>query len=714
MKRAFLPITLFLLISLESMGQCADPPTVTLSSFSGSTCGTTPVTITGNTFGGNASIVTLNASGSGKVNPASTAKQPFDFTYTPTAGDIGTIVLITITTNLPKDPACVAAIVTYTLSVSAYPSAPLVGNIIQPTCTVSTGGIDLHGLPATGPWTIVRNPGGILTSGSGTTTTLAGLTSGTYVFTVTNSAGCTSIASADAVINPQPPVPTAPIIGAISNPTCTISTGVVGLTGLPPSDLWTITRTPGGVITTGSGSTLAISGLAPGTYAFTVTSSTGCTSVASANVVINAQPTFPSAPSIGTITIPTCAIPTGSVLINGLPATGSWTLTRYPDNITSQGAGANITLTGIPVGQYNFSVTNAAGCFSRMSANVIIPSQPLTPSAPLIGAITQPNSGQQTGSAALNGLPENGTWTLTINPGNVTTSGSGVTKTISGLSAGTYSFTVTNSSGCTSVPSSSFAITSSNGAPELIITNPAPVCSPQTINLTAAGITAGSTPNLTFTYWINAGATVLYNTPSDASDGTYYIKGTTTDGLFTLKPVTVSVYHVPLANPGPDQILANVSEATLNAQLEYKYETGFWSLISGSGEILDITNPKSTVNGLSKGKNIFSWTVSNGVCPSSSKDVMINVREHALQTLITPNMDGKNDYFLLKGNDNSGKIELVIFDRRGAEVYKNNNYDDSWNGVDFNGRPLADDTYFYLVKADNGTLPIKGYIVVRR
>jgi hypothetical protein len=130
MKRAFLPITLFLLISLESMGQCADPPTVTLSSFSGSTCGTTPVTITGNTFGGNASIVTLNASGSGKVNPASTAKQPFDFTYTPTAGDIGTIVLITITTNLPKDPACVAAIVTYTLSVSAYPSAPLVGNII--------------------------------------------------------------------------------------------------------------------------------------------------------------------------------------------------------------------------------------------------------------------------------------------------------------------------------------------------------------------------------------------------------------------------------------------------------------------------------------------------------------------------------------------------------------------------------------------------------
>jgi gliding motility-associated-like protein len=713
MKRAFPPVILFLLVSIETIGQCLDPATISLSSLSGNTCGTTSITVTGNTFGGSASSVTLTASGSGKINPASTAKQPFDFTYTPGTGDIGTIVLITITTNLPKDPACVAANVTYTLSVSAYPSAPLVGNIIQPTCTVSTGSIDLHGLPATGTWTIVRNPGGILTSGSGTTTTLSGLTSGTYIFTVTNSTGCTSIESAGAVINLQPPVPTAPIIGAISNPTCTISTGVVELAGLPPAGLWKITRTPGGVITTGSGSTLAISGLALGTYAFTVTSSTGCTSVASANVVINAQPTYPSAPTIGTITKPSCAIPTGNVLINGLPATGSWTLTRYPDNITSPGAGANITLTGIPVGQYNYSVTNSAGCVSQMSANVIIPSQPLTPSAPLIGAITQPNSGQQSGSVVLNGLPENGTWTLTSNPGNVTTSGSGVTKTISGLSVGNYSFTVTNSSGCTSVPSSSFAITSSNGAPELIITNPAPVCSPQTINLTAAGITAGSTPDLTFTYWINAGATVLYSTPSVASDGTYYIKGTTTDGLFTVKPVTVSVYHIPLANPGPDQILANVSEATLNALLAYKYEIGFWSLISGSGEILDNTNPKSTVSRLSKGTNTFSWTVSNGVCPSSSKDVTINVRDRVLQTLITPNMDGKNDYLILKGTDVSGKIELVIFDRRGAEVYKNNNYDNSWNGVDFNGRPLADDTYFYLAKTENSA-PIKGYIVVRR
>lgn len=541
MKRAFLLITLFLLISIKSIGQCVNPPTLTLSSLSGNACGTTTVTISGNTFGGSASNVTIKASGTGTVSPPSAAKTPFDFSYKPSAGDIGKYVLITITTNRPKDPACVAASSTYTLSVSAYPSAPLINNVIQPTCTVLTGSVDLNGLPETGIWTITRTPGGVLTKGSGKTTTISGITSGTYIMTVTNSAGCTSAASENVIISPQP----------------------------------------------------------------------------------------------------------------------------------------------------------------------------IPPSPPLIGTITQPGYGQQTGSVLLNGLPENGTWTLTISPGNLTVSGSGLSKTISGLSVGTYSSTVTNSSGCTSGPSLNFTITAPVG-PELIITNPAPVCAPKTIDLTSPVITAGSTPNLSFTYWVNTGATVLYSTPSSASDGTYYIKGTAINGLSIIKPVTVSVYHVPQPNPGSDQILTNVFVASLNAQLIYKYETGFWSLISGSGEILSITDPKSTVNGLSKGKNLFSWTVSNGVCPASSKDVMINVRDHMLQTLITPNMDGKNDYFILKGTGNSSKIELVIFDRRGVAVYKNNNYDDSWNGVDFNGRPLADDTYFYLAKPDNGTLQIKGYIVVRR
>ncbi len=89
------------------------------------------------------------------------------------------------------------------------------------------------------------------------------------------------------------------------------------------SGTWTLTRTPGGT-TTGSGtSTSPSTGLAAGTYTWTVTNAAGCISGSSTPAVINTPPVTPTAPTVGTITQPACGETTGSVPLSGLPASGS-------------------------------------------------------------------------------------------------------------------------------------------------------------------------------------------------------------------------------------------------------------------------------------------------------------------------------------------------------------------------------------------------------
>jgi gliding motility-associated-like protein len=778
---------------------CVNQPFVVLSSSSGTTCATAPLTVSGNTFGGSATSVTITENGAGTVSPLTSGTSPFSFTYTPAAGDAGNTVIITITTNNPLGVPCAAATASYTVTVNANPAAPIVGTITHPTCTVATGSVilsglpstgtwrlvrspgsvittdtgtsttvsglpagtytfsvinannctsassanvvintqplspsapvigtitqptcavatgtvALSGLPATGSWTIIRTPGGVTTTGTGTSTTISGLPPGTFTFTVTNSSGCISASSASVVIIAQSSSPTAPVVGTITRPTCTVSTGGVLLTALPASGAWTLVRTPGGVITTGSGTTFTVSALPEGTYTFTVSNSAGCISPPSANVVIPAQPLTPAAPVVGTISPPTCSVTTGSVVLNGLPATGTWILTRYPGTVTSSGSGTSTTVSGLSSGIYNFMVTNSGGCVSLLSANVVIPSQPVTPPAPLIGTVTQPVYSIPTGSVVLNGLPETGTWILTLIPGSITILGTGTSRTVSGLSAGTYSFTVTNSTGCTSPASANVIINAPPGAPLVVINNPAPLCFPSTADLTAPEITAGSASDLTYSYWTDAAATIHYNTPLAATAGTYYIKGTTSSGYFTVKPVVVTIYHVPQAYAGPDQVLEYVFGTNLNAVVQNDYETGGWSLISGSGQISDTTYARASVIGLSLNENKFLWTVKNKVCPSSSDTVTIIVNDLLIPTLITPNMDGINDYLVLRGIENLGKTELLVFNRGGIQVYKNGNYDNLWNGVDNNGELLPDGTYFYVLKTANGKA-VSGYIVIRR
>lgn len=90
---------------------------------------------------------------------------------------------------------------------------------------------------------------------------------------------------------------------------------------------------------------------------------------------------------------------------------------------------------------------------SEFYTNGTVQALPQVPSTPVLDTIVQPTSEIETGSVELSGLPE-GNWI--INPGEI--QGTGSETIISGLSPGTYNFTVTNADNYTSSPTTDVVI----------------------------------------------------------------------------------------------------------------------------------------------------------------------------------------------------------------------------------------------------------------
>ncbi len=86
------------------------------------------------------------------------------------------------------------------------------------------------------------------------------------------------------------------------------------------------------------------------------------------------------------------------------------------------------------------------------------------------------------------------------------------------------------------------------------------------------------------------------------------------------------------ANAGADQQFCSpVSSTVLSANAVTAPGTGTWTLVSGSGNINNPSNPNTSVNGLGLGDNVFQWTISNGPCtpPNSSDQVTITIFDDA-------------------------------------------------------------------------------------
>lgn len=177
---------------------CTNSPTVNLNGISTLKCGLVSHSLTGNTFGGSATSVTLTHNGVGSLNISSSGVSPYNITYTPAVGDLNNDVIITVTSNNPLGAPCVA--VTKNITISYKP-------IVTPVITSSNSAVctevlkPLTATPIGGTWTIVGGTGvGFILNG-----VLTGTSAGTITVRYTYSQnGCIATADQTITINPCP------------------------------------------------------------------------------------------------------------------------------------------------------------------------------------------------------------------------------------------------------------------------------------------------------------------------------------------------------------------------------------------------------------------------------------------------------------------------------------------------------------------------------
>lgn len=81
--------------------------------------------------------------------------------------------------------------------------------------------------------------------------------------------------------------------------------------------------------------------------------------------------------------------------------------------------------------------------------------------------------------------------------------------------------------------------------------------------------------------------------------------------------------------------------------------------------------------------------------------------------VLSPNGDGKNDYWIIKDIQLYPGNTVTVFDAAGRTVYSAKDYNNDWDGT-FNRSPLAQGTYYYMIDLGNNIPRIKGYITILR
>ncbi|MDF2437246.1 MAG: C-terminal target protein [Bacteroidota bacterium] len=536
---------------------CTGTVTASVTQPTAPVAGTTVVTNV-TCFGGSNGAINLTPSG---------GTGPYTFNWLPsgpTTEDRTGLVAGTYTVVITDNNGCTA---TVTVSVT-QPTGPVSGTTVVTNVACfggSNGAINLTPNGGTGPYTFSWLPSGP------TTEDRTGLVAGTYTVVITDANGCTGTVTRSVT------QPTSPVSGTtvVTNVACFGgSNGAVNLTPNGGTGPYTFNWLPSGPTTEDR------TGLTAGTYTVVITDNNACTATATASV------TQPTSPVSGTtvVTNVTCfGGSNGAINLTPSGGTGPYTFNWLPSGPTTEDR------TGLTAGTYTVVITDNKGCTGTVTASVT--EAPAIVVTPLSQTDVACNGGS-TGSASVSA--SGGTNALTYNWTPGTPAGDG-SNSVTGLTAGTWTVTVTDANGC--LDTQSFSITQNS-----VIT-----ATTSQINISCNGGANGTaTVNATggaggFTYsWAPAGGTAA--TATGLAAGNYTVTITDLNGCSTTRSFTITEPAVLTAGSSAPGILCNGGTTIVTA--------------TGTGGTIPYTGAGSF--SVTAGTHSYTVTDANGCTASTS------------------------------------------------------------------------------------------------
>ena len=425
----------------------------------------------------------------------------------------------------------------------------------------------------TGSTTALTNslPGTWSSSAPGTasvvpaTGVVTGVAPGNATITFTSTAGC--VITAVVTVNQTPSSVSVPSAVCVGN-TITVSDAY-----LPGTGVWSSSNTALGTVNSSTG---VVGGISAGSPVITYTiPATGCFN--SASVVVNPLP----APIAGSLAV---CIGLTSPLTDATPG-GSWSsITGSVATISGGGS-----LLGISSGNSTISYTLGTGCASTAQATV-------NPNPAAITGTTTICSGFGTTLTS-----SSGTWSSSDITIATVTAGPSTTTSVSGISGGTATITVSFPTGCIATTS------------YLVNPTPAPITGTATVCVGSSTVLTDVTPGGTWTSSIPADVTI-----TGSATITGNIAGTP-NIIYTI-PATACFVSTPfVVNALPSAITGGSAVCTGSTITLTSSAGGTWTSSNPIDASIGATTATTAViNGLTAGALTITYTLGTGCAVSEA------------------------------------------------------------------------------------------------